>query len=75
MAAVLLLAGAAAGELRLRAIDAPGERLEAFAPVRAEAVLLERPRATGHGESAPMRLESGPARGAKLLAVAASVEL
>jgi competence protein ComEC len=62
---VLVLGGAGAGELRLDAIDAPGERLEAFAPVDAEAVLLERPRPTGARTSATVRLDSG----AKLLAV------
>jgi competence protein ComEC len=68
--AVLLAAAAGAGHLRLHAIDAPGERLEAFAPIDAEAVLLERPRASAQGASAAVRLESGPARGAKVLAVA-----
>ena len=68
--AALLLGGAAVGEFRLHAIEGPGERLEAFAPVDAEAVLLERPRASAHGASAVVRLESGPARGAKVLAVA-----
>jgi competence protein ComEC len=58
------------GELRLEAIDAPGERLDSFAPVEAEAALLERPRGTGHGASAAVRLESGTAAGAKVLAIA-----
>ena len=66
--AVLVLAGAAAGELRLRAIDAPGERIEPFAAIDERAILLERPRAAGTRMSAVVRLESGPARGAKLLA-------
>lgn len=67
--AVLIVAGAAAGDLRLRAIDAPGERIEAFEAVDARAVLLERPRRAGDRVRAAVRLESGVARGAKLLAV------
>jgi competence protein ComEC len=67
---LLVLAGAGIGELRLHAIDAPGERLEAFAAVDADAVLLERPRAAGSRTSAAVRLDSGRARGAKVLAVA-----
>ena len=68
--ACLILAGASAGELRLRAIDAPGERVEAFQPIDAEAVLLERPRTDSRRTRAAIRLSSGPATGTKLLAVA-----
>ena len=67
--ALLLFVGAAAGELRLRAIDAPGARLEPYAPVDERAILLERPRAGGPRLRAAVRLISGAARGAKLLAV------
>lgn len=67
---LLVLAGAGAGELRLRAIDAPGQRIGAFEPIDARAVLLERPRAGGPRVRAAVRLDSGPAHGAKLLAVA-----
>ncbi len=70
LGALLLLAGAGAGELRLRAIDAPGERLEPFAEIDADAVLLERPRTAGARASAAVRFDSGPARGAKAVAVA-----
>ncbi len=58
------------GELRLRAIDAPGGRLEPFAPIDAEAVLLERPRTAGDRASVAIRFDTGPVRGAKVLAVA-----
>lgn len=66
--ALLVLAGAAAGELRLRAIDAPGGRIEPFSAIDERAILVERPRAAGARTSAVVRLESGPARGVKLLA-------
>jgi competence protein ComEC len=64
--AVCLLAGAVAGELRLRAIDGPGERLAAWSRVDERAVLLEAPRAAGTRMHATVRL----AGGAKVLAVA-----
>ena len=64
----LVLAGAAAGELRLRAIEAPSERLEPFAHLDERATLTERPRPAGRRASAVVRLESGPALGARLLA-------
>ena len=65
---LLLVGGAAVGELRLRAIDAPGSRLDSFAQVDGRALLLERPRSAGPRTSAAIRLASGEARGAKLLA-------
>ena len=67
--AVLLLVATAAGELRVRAIDRPGARLSPFTRVDELAVLLERPRAAGARTRAIVRLASGPARGAKVLAV------
>jgi competence protein ComEC len=67
--ALLLLAAAAAGDLRVRAIDRAGERVPPFARIDERAVLLERPRAAGVRTRAAVRLISGPARGAKLLAV------
>jgi len=70
LCAALVLVGVGVGDLRLRAIDGPGERLEAFAPVNAEAVLLERPRTSARRARAAVRLQSGSARGAKMLAVA-----
>jgi competence protein ComEC len=70
LCAALLLAGAAAGDLRLAAIDGRAERIEAFAPIGADAVLLERPRASGGRSTAAVRLVSGGASGATLLAVA-----
>ena len=66
--APLLLAGAAVGDARLSAIDAPGARLRDGSPVSARVHLLERPRATTFGSRAEVRIVSGPARGARLLA-------
>ena len=70
LCASLVVAGAAMGDWRLRAIDAPGERIEAFAPIDAEALLLERPRTRSPRAQAAIQLTSGPGKGAKLLAVA-----
>jgi competence protein ComEC len=67
--AAVLLAATAAGDLRLRAIDRAGARLAPFTRVDERAVLLERPRPAGDRTRATVRLASGPARGAKLLAV------
>ena len=68
--AAVVLAAAGVGDLRLRAVDGPGERLAPFARIDERAVLLERPRRTGTRLRAAVRLESGRAGGAKLLAVA-----
>ena len=67
--ALLLAGGGAAGQLRLHAIDGPGERLAAFERVDARAVLLERPRFGASRARAELELVSGPAPGARLLAV------
>ncbi|HEX6459716.1 MAG TPA: ComEC/Rec2 family competence protein [Thermoleophilaceae bacterium] len=68
LAAVLLLGGAAAGHARLHAIDAPDRFLHAGEPFSGRAWLLEWPRASPFGSSAEVRVVSGPARGAHLLA-------
>jgi competence protein ComEC len=67
---LLIAAAAAAGDLRLEAIDAPGQRLAPFARIDERALVLERPRVSGAGTRAALRLASGPGRGAKVLAVA-----
>ena len=69
LCAVLLAGGGAAGELRLRAIDAPGERIAAFERLDARAILLERPRAGATRARGAVRLVSGTAAGAELLAI------
>ena len=69
LCALLVLAGAGVGELRLRAIDGPAERLEPYERIDARAVLLERPRTGGPRMRAAIRVQSGAARGVKLLAV------
>jgi competence protein ComEC len=66
---VALVVGAALiGALRLAAIDRPARAAPAGAAIEAEATLLERPRAGLFGSSAPMRIETGPARGLRILA-------
>src|SRR4051812_4489871 len=68
VAALAILGGAAAGEARLRAIDAParlvhdGERLEA------RAYLTARPRPSPFGSSAEVDVTGGRLEGARLLA-------
>ena len=66
--AAVLVAGAVVGEVRLRAIDAPAGRVAPYTSIDADAVLLERPRAAGRRTTAAMRLETGRAAGAKVLA-------
>jgi len=66
----LLLAAVGLGEWRLHAIDRPGERLPAYTQIDERAELLERPRITARGTRAEIRLASGAARGAKVLATA-----
>jgi competence protein ComEC len=63
------LAGGAAGALRVDAIDAPGRSVAAGDVVHARATLLERPRPAAFGGArAVVRLDTGRARGARLLA-------
>jgi competence protein ComEC len=71
--AALLLAGTAAGDARLRAIEAPAARLAAMGPtpVAATAHLLEPPRASRFGAAATVRIASGPLAGMRLYARAA----
>ena len=71
VAAALLLCGAAAGELRLAAMDAPVERVRDGERVEVRAHLLTRPRPGPFGTSAEVAVTSGPLSGARLLARAA----
>jgi competence protein ComEC len=70
-AAALVLCGAAAGELRLAAIDLPAERLRDGEQVELRAHLLTRPRPSPFGSSAEAAVTSGPLSGARLLVRAA----
>lgn len=72
VAAALLVVGAIAGHARLGAIDAPNRFLHPGQSFSAGAWLLERPRASLFGSSAEVRVVSGAARGARLLALAPS---
>lgn len=67
-AALLLLGGALAGQARTAAIDAPGRALHSGDRFEGRAWLVERPRPSRFGPSAEVRIASGPARGARLLA-------
>jgi competence protein ComEC len=68
IAAVLLAGGAVVGQARLRAIDGPGGHLRAGERFVGRAWLLERPRESRFDSSAEVRVASGPARGALVLA-------
>ncbi len=68
LAAVLVAAGGFVGHARLRAIDAPDRFLHAGEPLAARAWVLEWPRPSQFGSSAEVRIASGPAKGAHLLA-------
>ncbi len=69
LGAVLLAAGAGAGDARLAAIDEPGERLTPYAPLSARAWVLEAPRPAGARTHSVLELASGAGRGARVLAV------
>ncbi len=66
--ALLLSGGALAGHARLAAIDGPSRQLHAGQRFEGRAWLLERPRDSRFDSSAEVRVASGPARGARLLA-------
>ncbi|MFL5779974.1 MAG: ComEC/Rec2 family competence protein [Thermoleophilaceae bacterium] len=63
-----LLVGAAIGSSRVHAIDAAAYRARSGTVVAARATLVEHPRPSRFGSSAVLRIESGPARGAPVLA-------
>jgi competence protein ComEC len=67
-AAVLLLAGVAAGGLRLAALDRPAERIHDGELVDVRAHLLTAPRPGAFGSSAEVEVAGGRLRGTRLLA-------
>jgi competence protein ComEC len=71
VAAALLLCGAAAGELRLTAMDAPAGLVRDGDRVELRAHLLTAPRPSAFGSSAEVSVTSAPLRGARLLVRAA----
>jgi competence protein ComEC len=71
IAATLLLAGAAAGAVRLDTLDAPAQRVRDGARVALRAEVLTPPRPNAFGSSAEARVTSGRLRGARLLVRAA----
>jgi competence protein ComEC len=70
-AAALLLAGAAAGDLRLAALDRHADRIRDGDAVTARAHLLTPPRPSAFGAAAEVAVTSGRLRGARLLVRAA----
>ena len=68
IAAALLVVGAVVGHARLATIDAPNRFLHPGERFAGHAWLLERPRPSLFDSSAEVRVTSGPARGARLLA-------
>jgi competence protein ComEC len=71
VAAALVLCGAAAGELRLAAMDTPAGRVRDGERVEVRAHLLTPPRPGAFGASAEIEVTSGRLRGARLLLRAA----
>jgi competence protein ComEC len=71
VAAMLVLCGAATGEARLAAIDAPAERVRDGERVELRAHLLTPPRPSPFGASAEVAVTSGRLSGARLLVRAA----
>src|SRR3954454_3881912 len=68
VAAGLVIGAATFGGLRIAAIERPATAAPPGTVVAADATLLERPRAGLFGFSAVMQIDSGPARGLRILA-------
>ena len=68
IAAALVATAALVGALRIAAIDRPAAAAPPGTVLEAEATLLERPRDSLFGSSAPMKVETGPARGLRIQA-------
>src|SRR4051812_45596879 len=68
------MAAALCGALRLAAIDRPAAAAPPGSAIDEVATLLERPRAGHFGSSAPMRIETGPAHGLRILARSRTTE-
>jgi competence protein ComEC len=65
---LLALAGGLAGLARIESIDRPARAAPPGTAIVARATLLEPPRATRFGTAAEMRIDSGPARGLRVMA-------
>lgn len=65
---LLVLVGSLAGSLRLAAIERPSRALPDAGVFEGRADVLERPRSTQFGSSAPLALLTGPGAGARVLA-------
>src|SRR4051794_37189651 len=64
----LIALSATSGAWRLEQVDRPAEAAPPGTVIEATATLLERPRPGLFGSSAPMKIESGPAKGLRILA-------
>src|SRR3954452_8543905 len=68
IAAAMVLGAAMIGALRIAQIDRPAPAAPPGSAIEAEATLLEHPRQGLYSASAPMKIESGPAKGLRILA-------
>lgn len=62
------LGGVVAGAARIEAIDRPARAAPPGSAIQARATLLEHARDTRFGRRVPMRIDSGPARGLRVMA-------
>ena len=67
LAAALVMAGAALGDARLAALDAPAARMRDGSAEELRVHLATRPRPSAFGASAEAQVAAGPLRGARLL--------
>src|SRR3954453_10234512 len=68
IAAATVLGAAMIGALRIAEIDRPATAAPPGSAIEAEATLLEHPRQGLYSASAPMKIESGPAKGLRICA-------
>src|SRR3954451_11285379 len=68
IAAAMVLGAAMIGALRIAEIDRPATAAPPGSAIEAEVTLLEHPRQGLYSASAPMKIESGPAKGLRILA-------
>jgi competence protein ComEC len=68
VAAALVLAAGMAGQARLAQIDRPAPAAPPGSVIDAEATLLEQAHPSRFGSSAPMRIDTGPAHGLRVMA-------
>src|SRR4051794_2622761 len=67
LAIALVLGAAVFASWRMESIDRPASAARPGSHIEATATLLDRPRTGLFGSSAPMQIETGPARGLRIL--------